>query len=70
MYEILENLNNLMIQNIYIAPLIAFIAGVLVAFSPCSLSSLPLLIVYVSKNDKKKIQLLPYMEVLVKKNVL
>lgn len=54
MYEILEGLNNLMIQNIYIAPLIAFIAGVLVAFSPCSLSSLPLLILYVSKNDKKK----------------
>ena len=54
MYEILEGLNNLMIQNIYIAPVIAFITGVLVAFSPCSLSSLPLLILYVSKNDKKK----------------
>lgn len=53
MLEILDSLNNIIMQNIYIAPIIALISGMIVAFLPCSLSSLPLLIFYLSGENKK-----------------
>ena len=34
-------------QNLWLAPLLALVAGVLTSFTPCSLSSIPLVIAYV-----------------------
>ena len=34
-------------QNMWLAPLLALVAGVLTSFTPCSLSSIPLVIAYV-----------------------
>ncbi|MFD1406336.1 cytochrome c biogenesis CcdA family protein [Robinsoniella peoriensis] len=47
MTEVLENISQLMVTNVWIAPLLALIAGVLTSFTPCSLSSIPLVIGYV-----------------------
>lgn len=50
-------LGNLISNNLWIAPLLAFVAGVLTAFTPCSLSSVPLIIGYVggyAGDDTKK----------------
>ena len=44
MIELLENLSNILSNNLFIAPFIALIAGVLAALLPCSLTQLPLLI--------------------------
>lgn len=55
--EWLETLSKIISENILIAPFIAFIAGVLTSFTPCSLSSIPLVIGYVggsSREDSKK----------------
>ncbi len=43
----LNILGELIAGNIWIAPLMALIAGILTAFTPCSLSSIPLVIGYV-----------------------
>ncbi|NLZ91876.1 MAG: cytochrome c biogenesis protein CcdA, partial [Clostridiales bacterium] len=40
-------LGELITAHLWIAPLLAFAAGVLTSFSPCSLSSIPLVIGYV-----------------------
>lgn len=47
MTEILESLSGLISQSGWLAPLLAFLAGVLTSFMPCSLSSIPLIIAYV-----------------------
>jgi len=47
MNSILANMSNIITNNVWIAPLIAFLAGILTSFSPCSLSSIPLVIGYV-----------------------
>lgn len=44
---ILENIANIINTNLWIAPLLAFIAGIITSFTPCSLSSIPLVISYV-----------------------
>ena len=44
---ILETLSNLIQNNFWLAPVISFIAGLLTAFTPCSLSTIPLVIGYV-----------------------
>jgi cytochrome c-type biogenesis protein len=57
MDNILENLSNLIINNYWLAPLLALIAGILTSFTPCSLSGVPLIIGYVgntNSNDPKK----------------
>lgn len=41
-------------SNIILAPLLVFIAGVLASFTPCSLSSVPLVIGYVGSGNVKK----------------
>ena len=55
--EWLETISSLIRESIWLAPLLALLAGVLTSFMPCSLSSVPLVIGYVgasSKNDTKK----------------
>lgn len=55
--EILNNLGTIIESNVWIAPFIALIAGVLTSFSPCAISSVPLVIGYVggaSGNDSKR----------------
>ncbi len=54
---LLEQLSQMMLSSYWLAPFIAFIAGILTSFTPCSLSSIPLVISYVggvdSRNTKK-----------------
>lgn len=53
----LESLSTLITQNMWIAPLLALLAGVLTSVTPCALSSVPLVIGYVggtSGKDTKK----------------
>ncbi|MFA6846397.1 MAG: cytochrome c biogenesis protein CcdA [Sphaerochaetaceae bacterium] len=57
MTEILESLSTIILNNTWLAPLMALFAGVLTSFSPCSLSSIPLVIGYVGgtgQADTKK----------------
>ena len=52
-----EQFGTLLSQNIWISILVALIAGIISSFTPCALSSIPLIIGYVggySENDKKK----------------
>lgn len=53
----LETLSNLISDNIWVAPFLALVAGILTAFTPCSLSTIPLVIGYVggigSKDTKR-----------------
>ncbi len=53
----LSIMGNLIIENFWVAPLLAFVSGVLTAFTPCSLSSVPLIIGYIggrTVDDTKK----------------
>lgn len=57
MTEILESLSKMISESGWLAPLLAFVAGILTSFTPCSLSSIPLVIGYVggtSQRDTKK----------------
>lgn len=57
MTELLESLSELITKTGWLAPLLALIAGVLTSFTPCSLSSIPLVISYVGgtgRRDTKK----------------
>lgn len=57
----LENLSSLIEESIWLAPLLAFIAGVLTSVTPCALSSIPLVIGYVggtgNQNTKRAFRL-------------
>ena len=52
----LESLSGILGENLYIGVIIALVAGVLTSFTPCSLSSVPLIIGYVGgyTDNKKK----------------
>lgn len=52
----LDTLSRTLTLNPYLAPLLALLAGLLTAFTPCSLSSVPLVIAYVggTAGDSKK----------------
>ena len=53
----LETLSTLIKANLWLAPILAILAGVLTAFTPCSLSTIPLVVAYVggtADNDTKK----------------
>ncbi|HPD01623.1 MAG TPA: cytochrome c biogenesis protein CcdA, partial [Acetivibrio sp.] len=52
----LESLSTLISESIWLAPLLALIAGVLTSVTPCSLSTIPLIIGYVggTGNDNPK----------------
>ncbi|MDD2217203.1 MAG: cytochrome c biogenesis protein CcdA [Eubacteriales bacterium] len=57
MTEILESLSGLISESGWLAPLFALVAGFLTSFTPCSLSSVPLVIGYVGgtgQRDTKK----------------
>ena len=57
----LEILSNLISDNMWMAPFLALAAGILTAFTPCSLSTVPLIIGYVggigSKDTKRAFRL-------------
>src|SRR4030042_2974805 len=53
----LETLSTLIKANIWLSPVLAILAGALTAFTPCSLSTIPLVVAYVggtADNDTKK----------------
>lgn len=55
--QLLETLGDLINNNIWLAPLLALAAGALTSFTPCSMSSMPLVVGYVggyAGNDVKK----------------
>lgn len=57
MTEILESLSKMITESGWLAPVLALIAGVLTSFTPCSLSSIPLIVGYVGgigQRDTKK----------------
>lgn len=57
MDELLNNLSILIRQSLWLAPLLAVLAGVLTSVTPCSLSSVPLIIGYVGgvgQNDTRR----------------
>lgn len=61
MTEILESLSELITKSGWLALLLALVAGILTSFTPCSLSSIPLVISYVggvSRKDTKRALLL------------
>lgn len=49
----LEFLSSAITANMWLAPLLALLAGVLTSFTPCSLSSIPLVIGYVGGTGQK-----------------
>lgn len=52
MEAVLENISTLIRSNLAIAPLLALVGGVLTSFTPCSLSTLPLVIAYVTSTEE------------------
>ena len=40
-------------DNMWIAPLLALMAGILTSFTPCSLSNIPLIVGYVGSAEEK-----------------
>ena len=61
MNDILSVMSDIICNNYWIAPLISFLAGILTSVTPCSLSTIPLIIGYVGgygeKNTKKALKL-------------
>ena len=53
MTELLDHLSTLIQSSGWLAPLLALLAGVLTSFTPCSLSSIPLVIGYVGGTGQK-----------------
>lgn len=53
MTQILEGLSKIITESGWLAPILAFIAGVLTSFTPCSLSSIPLVIGYVGGTGRR-----------------
>lgn len=57
MTHCLNTLANLIQQYIWLAPILALLGGLVTSFTPCSLSSVPMVIAYIggsAKNDTKK----------------
>jgi cytochrome c biogenesis protein CcdA len=57
MTQLLQGLSEIIIESGWLAPIFAFVAGVLASFTPCSLSGIPLVISYVGgtgQRDTKK----------------
>ncbi len=54
MTDLLNNLSTLIETAVYLGPILALLAGILTSFSPCCLSSVPLVIAYVGGTDSKK----------------
>lgn len=60
MTQILSSLGDMILQNLWLGPLIALVAGALTSFTPCSLSTFPLVIGYVSGNKSGRHSALIY----------
>lgn len=56
MNGLLEQISLLLKESFWLAPLLAFIAGVLTSFTPCSLSGIPLVIGYVGGSGQRNIK--------------
>lgn len=56
MTQLLENISNIMVESSWIAPFLAFVAGILTSFTPCSLSSIPLVIGYVGGTGERNVK--------------
>lgn len=56
MENLINTISQTMASNLWLAPILALVAGILTSLSPCSLSTIPLVIGYVGKynNDAKK----------------
>jgi len=55
--EILESLSELITKSVWLAPVLALVAGILTSFTPCALSGIPLVVGYVGgtgQRDPKK----------------
>lgn len=53
MTELLEGLSRIIADSGWLAPVLALIAGILTSFTPCALSSLPLIIGYVGGTGQR-----------------
>lgn len=49
----IESLAHIITQNMWFAPFIALLAGLLTSLTPCSLSTIPLVLAYVAGNGEK-----------------
>ncbi len=56
MTQVLENISKIMIESPWIAPFLAFVAGIMTSFTPCSLSSIPLVIGYVGGTGEHNVK--------------
>ncbi|MEA4972463.1 Thiol:disulfide interchange protein DsbD [bioreactor metagenome] len=56
MTQLLENISKIMIDSPWIAPFFAFAAGIITSFTPCSLSSIPLVIGYVGGTGERDVK--------------
>ena len=57
MTQWLNSIAQMIQENMWIAPVLSFFAGILTSFTPCSLSSVPMAIAYIggsAAEDKKK----------------
>ncbi len=61
MDAMLNSISEMIVNSTFVAPLLALVAGVLTSFTPCALSSVPLVVGYVggtgSKNTKRAFSL-------------
>ena len=53
MEQLIEFISKIIASSGIFAPLFAFFAGILVSFTPCSLSSIPLIVGYVGLSENK-----------------
>ncbi len=53
MDAMLESISNLIVESTWIAPILALLAGVLTSFTPCALSSVPLIVGYVGGTSER-----------------
>ena len=49
----LQSLSELFRESVWLAPFLAFLAGVLTSFTPCSLSAIPLIVGYVGGTGQR-----------------
>ncbi|MCI8813921.1 MAG: cytochrome c biogenesis protein CcdA [Lachnospiraceae bacterium] len=55
MNEWLETIARLLNQNVWIAPVLCLAAGVITSFTPCSLSTIPMVLTYVGATAKENL---------------
>lgn len=55
MNEWLETIARLLNQNVWIAPMLCLAAGVITSFTPCSLSTIPMVLTYVGATAKENL---------------